>query len=173
MLPFIWLRGSGWKRMLGPLWLDNPSTAKCTSSFGLCVSGFETHSLLVNSTSVKTCLCPVCGCVTVLLFLWQHITRGIICLWNQGHTFVYHFHICIEDTSFFTVHNYNIVLHHEQSCGMAQYKSNDWLIELGCMLFLNINRKWYMGSPFVRLRLTLVTLKVNVNVNQILKAYIS
>ncbi len=40
-------------------------------------------------------------------------------------------------------------------------------------LQLNINRKAYMGSPLLQLRLTLVTLKVNIKVTQISKPYIS
>ncbi len=64
-------------------------------------------------------------------FLWQHLNCGIIWPMKSGPhlwlTFSNPYWTCWRHIFFPS--SYNIVLRHELSCGMAQYKSNDWLID--------------------------------------------
>ncbi len=63
----------------------------------------------------------------IVPFLWQHLTCGIIFPMKSGP----HLWLTISNiywTHIFLHSSYNIVRCHEHSCGMTQYKSNDWLI---------------------------------------------
>ncbi len=58
------------------------------------------------------CAARVCGCVLQCLDFWLILVRKTV-------SFGLILHIIFFPSS------YNIVLRHEHSCGMAQYKSND------------------------------------------------
>ncbi len=64
----------------------------------------------------------------IVPFLWQHVTCGIICPTKSGPHLWLTFANPYWRRIFFHS-SYNIVLCHDHSCEMAQYKSNDWLID--------------------------------------------
>ncbi len=67
-------------------------------------------------------------------FLWKHFTRGIIWPTKSGP------YLRLTFSNPYWCSLYNIVLRHEHSCVIAQYRFNDWLIDwlIDFSLFLNI-----------------------------------
>ena len=107
----------------------------------------STHHRLVHLTKYTH---------TGLIIVWKqflchytmkiiHLDCGIICPTKSGPrlrlTFSnpYWRHIFFHSTC-----SYNIVLHHEHSCEMAQYKSNDWLMSHFYFIFFQFQASVYL-----------------------------
>ncbi len=86
----------------------------------------------------------------IVPFLWQHLTCGIICPTKSGP----HLRLIFSNPYWrfiFFQCSYKIVLRHEHSCGMAQYKSNDWLIDMFTLrkyLAINFSLKFFLSGFF-------------------------